>query len=428
MRYVKFTLLIVLFLTIGPLQAQLTIGQCVEKAQENYPVIKRYGILDSFKEIDLSDIDKTWLPKVGVYGQLTGQNTVPSYPEALSKVLEQFGQEVKGLSKIQYKIGIDLTQTIWDGGASAVSRDIVKAREETNRASLDVELYAIRERVENFYFAILLSEQQITQSETTARLLEANLIQLQSMLKNGVAMQSDCDMVLAQLLSLTQKIEEAKVTRDGLRRVLEIYIGESLDNKSLILPQPMEVEDRSSRRPELRLFDRRESLNLLADKMTEMSLMPKVGFFAQAYYGYPGFDYFKSMMKRSLSFNILAGVKVSWNIDALYTKKNSLRQTQLNSESIQNERELFLFNTEIASEQQRFVIEAVRKSMAEDARIVELRANVRKAAESQLQNGVIDATALLSKITDENQAALTAKLHEIQYIQQIYKLKYLLNQ
>ena len=65
--------------------------------------------------------------------------------------------------------------------------------------------------------------------------------------------------------------------------------------------------------------------------------------------------------------------------------------------------------------------------MADDAKIVALRESVRKAAESQLRNGVIDATSLLSRITDENQARLTAAYHEIQLLHNIYKLKYTLN-
>ena len=52
---------------------------------------------------------------------------------------------------------------------------------------------------------------------------------------------------------------------------------------------------------------------------------------------------------------------------------------------------------------------------------------MRKAAESQLDNGVIDTTALLSKISDENMARLTARFHEIQLLQEIYKLKYTLD-
>ena len=156
--------------------------------------------------------------------------------------------------------------------------------------------------------------------------------------------------------------------------------------------------------------------------------MPKIGLFAQAYYGYPGFDYFKSMMNRDLSFNILAGVKASWNIDSFYTKKNRLNQIDLDLNNIEIEREIFLFNSNLQTEKDLEEIQGLKKVMEDDAEIIELRQNVRKATESQLRNGIIDATALLTKITDENIARLTAKLHEIQYIQQIYNLKNTLNQ
>ncbi|MDE6255339.1 MAG: TolC family protein, partial [Muribaculaceae bacterium] len=154
---------------------EITIEDCVKKAEENYPIIRKYDILSSTREIELDDINKGWLPRIGAYLQGTGQNVVPKYPEALSGVLQQMGHEVKGLGKIQYKLGVDLSQTIWDGGASKVSRELVKSQEEVKRASLNVELYQVRERVENLFFAIKLIEEQIAQNEITYNLLHANL-------------------------------------------------------------------------------------------------------------------------------------------------------------------------------------------------------------------------------------------------------------
>lgn len=155
--------------------------------------------------------------------------------------------------------------------------------------------------------------------------------------------------------------------------------------------------------------------------------MPRIGLFGQAYYGYPGFNYFESMVNRKLSFNVLAGVKVSWNIDSFYTKKNSRRKLAVENEDIQTDRDVFLFNNRLQAESQTEAISGLRAVMAEDERLVKLRSNVRQAAESQLKNGVIDAVTLLSKITDENQARIMAGYHEIQLIQGIYKLKNTLN-
>ncbi len=155
--------------------------------------------------------------------------------------------------------------------------------------------------------------------------------------------------------------------------------------------------------------------------------MPRVGFFGQVYYGYPGFNTFESMMKRDLSFNALAGVKVSWNIDALYTRSLSKRKLAAASDMALADRELFLFNNDLQATSERAAIKGVLDVMADDARIVELRSNVRRSAESQLENGVIDTTTLLAKITDENQARLNAAYHEIQYLQYIHQLKNTLN-
>ena len=285
----------------------------------------------------------------------------------------------------------------------------------------------MRERVENLYFAILLTEEQILQNGITYNLLIANKDKLSAMLRNGVAMRSDVEMVEAQALTLKQNIAIAKSHVAGYRDMLALYVGESLEDVRLATPGVEMPKSDSIERPELRLFDRRLKLNSLSDKLTDVALMPKIGFFAQAYYGYPGFDYFKSMMSRNLSFNVMAGVKISWNIDSFYTKKNNYRKTALNSENILADKDIFLFNVNLQTSSQKEKIEGLRNIMKDNSRIVDLRSGVRKAAESQLENGVIDATALLAKISDENLAKLNAKFHEIQLIQEIYKLRYLLN-
>ena len=134
------------------------------------------------------------------------------------------------------------------------------------------------------------------------------------------------------------------------------------------------------------------------------------------------------MTNRNLSFNIMAGVRVSWNVESLYTKDTKRRKLTLNSDMVNADREKFLFNSRLQSVRENSEIEAIRDVMKEDSRIVELRQNVRRSAESQLRNGIIDATALLSKINDENQAILNSAYHNIQLIQNIYKLKNTLNQ
>lgn len=407
--------------------AGITLDECLTRAEENYPAIAGYDIALRQTEVALSDINRGWLPRLNVYAQATLQNDVPSWPDALSNMLAQMNQNFRGLSRFQYKAGVDVSQTIWDGGASRAARNVQRAQADVKNASVAVELYAVRERVENIFFGILLMEQQIEQTRESLTLLEANHSRLEAMVAGGTAMKSDAAMVEAQILATGQKLTEAESALDSYRRMLSIYTGMEIGPTPLDMPEAELPTDDTPLRPELKLLDSRSSLNSALLRSSETSVMPRIGFFAQAYYGYPGLNYFQSMVNRDMSFNILGGVKLSWNIDSFYTRSNSRRSTGLDNESLRTDRETFLLNTRLLSTQQRRNIEALRSVMETDSRIVQLRTEVRLAAESQLSNGVIDTTALLAKITDENQARLTEQYHRIQLIQQIYQLRHTLN-
>lgn len=407
--------------------AGVTVEQCVEAARDNYPLIQKYDILNHSRQLDLSDINRSWLPQIGVYAQGTVQNVVPSFPDALSRILEQIGQEMSGLGKVQYKVGVDLNQTVWDGGSSKANRAIAESENASRKAALDAELYAVRERVENLFFGILLIEEQTKQTEQTEKLLESNLAKLRAMKTNGTAMQSDVDVVEAQMLTVGQQIIQAQSLAQSYRRLLGLYMGKDMAGEKLTKPKAEMPVVLTSDRPEMKLFDARIKTNDARLGSVKASLMPRIGFFAQAYYSYPGFDYFKSMMNRNMSFNVVAGLKISWNIGSFYTKGINERKLRLANDDITADRDLFLFNTDLQRESQTAQISELRNIMKEDSRIVALRENVRNAAESQLNNGVIDTTALLSRITDENMARIASSYHEIQLIQSIYQLKYILN-
>ena len=422
-------LLLALSLSAGfHLSAQVTLEECVTLAQDNYPLIRKYDLLEQTREVNLSDIHKSWLPQINVYGQGTVQNEAPSFPQSLADIISRTGTTLSGLDEWQYKVGADISQNIWDGGESKTKRKIERAEDAERKAAMDVRLYAIRERVEELYFGILLMDEQIEQTRNMQALLQSNLDKLRAMRKNGTAMQSDVDMVEAQYLSGKQQLIQAESASESYRKVLELFTGRSLVGQELVRPDASIPHDLTPDRPELKQFEARLLANEAKTASITANTMPKIGLFAQAYYGYPGFDYFASMMNRDPSFNILAGVKVSWNIGAFYHTKNDRRKLRLASDHIAVERDVFLFNTRLKTRSQLDRIDELKAVMEENGRIVRLRENVRKAAESQLDNGVIDTTALLTKLTDEKQARLNASYHEIRLLQSIYQLKYTLNQ
>ena len=407
--------------------AQVTLDECRRLAREHYPEIRQYDLVRRTEEYTLSNARQAWLPQLSFAAQATWQTEVPSFPNALAGMLAQQGIDMPGMNKDQYKAALELNQTLWDGGKSEADKRIARAEAAEQARSADVDLYALQGRVDNLFFGILLLDERIAQTRLTLDLLRSNLEKVRALQRNGVAMQSDADAVEAELLTVTQQLTQVTASRDRYRRMLEIFTGRPLDGEQLERPDASEPRSMESSRPELALFDATADKLTAQERLVKAATRPCFGLFAQGYYGYPGMDYFQSMMSPDWSWNAMAGVKMSWNFGAYYTRKNSLAKLRTAKEQVEVQREIFLFNTRLQTAEESGDIARLRKALADDDRIVALRRSVREAAESKLRNGVIDTDDLLRKITDEAAAATARSAREIELLKTIYELKHTIN-
>ena len=407
--------------------AQMTLETCQELAREHYPEVKQYDLIRLTEQYDLSNAARAWLPQLSLSAQATWQNEVPEFPEALSGMLSRAGVTIPGLKKDQYKVGIELNQTIWDGGKSNADKRLARTEAAEQRAMTDVDLYTLKKRVNELYFGILLLEEKLSQTYRTIALLESNLDKMRSLVTNGTALASDADAVEAELLTVRQQATQIEASRTSYRKMLELFIGEPLQG-NLLRPEFEEMATTELTRPELALFDARKKTLSAREALIKSSTRPKFGFFAQGYYGYPSMDYFASMMSNEWRWNLLTGIRMSWNFGAYYTKKNSLNKLRTAQQSIDLQRDVFRFETDLQISQETGDIARLRKTIADDARIVSLRQSVREAAESKLRNGIIDTNDLLQKITDEAAARSAQSVHEIELLKALYELKHTINQ
>ena len=426
-RRLQLFALSVLLTVSGVVQAQ-TLDKCRRLAREHYPEIRQYDLIAQTEQFNLSNAARAWIPQVVMSAQATYQSATPTYPDMLADMLATQGIKMAGLHKDQYKIVFDVNQHIWDGGQSKAARAATQAEAVEQRRTADVDMYALEERVEEIYFGILLLDERIAQTEAKIGLLQSNFDKVRTYYRNGVAMQADADAVEAELLTARQALQQAQVSQSNFRRMLEIFIGQPLANERLPKPAMCELQSRESARPELELFNARLDLLSAREKSVTSSVMPRFSAFVQGYYGYPGLDMFKGMMSSDWTLNGIVGVRMSWNIGAFWTKKNSLQTLRTAREQVEVQRDIFLFNTQLRTTQEEGEIVRLRDAVVDDERIAELRRSVRMAAESQLANGVIDTTDLLRKITDETTAVLNKNTHEIELLQAVYKLKHTLNQ
>lgn len=401
-----------------------TLEECQQAAERNYPLIVQHDLIAHTTDLTVDNIQKGWLPQLTATAQATYQSAVTAWPDEMKGLMQQMGVDMKGLAKDQYRIRIDLQQTVFDGGMINAQKQVAREQGAVKQAQLDVDLYQVRQRVNEMYFGLLLLDDQIRLNGDLQKLLTASEKKLTSMVKHGTAAQCDLNNVIAERLNVVQQ----ETTLESQRRVLLAMLGTfcGLEMNQVIKPAAIESVE-GNNRPEIRLIDSQLRLADAQDKALKAALLPRVGVFAQGYYGYPGYNMFKDMMGRDWSWNGMVGARLTWNIGALYTHRNDKAKVQLQRETAQNQREVFLFNNRLEQMQHNEAIERYRSLMSQDQEIIALRGQVRKAAESKLSHGIIDVNDLLRDINSENAARVQQSIHEIEMLKQMYDLKYTTN-
>lgn len=401
-----------------------TLEQCQQAAKRNYPLIAQHDLIARTTALTVDNIQKGWLPQLTATAQATYQSAVPAWPDEMTGLLRQMGVDMKGLGKDQYRLGLDLQQTVFDGGAISAQKQVAREQGAVQQARLDVELYQVRQRVNEMYFGLLLLDDQISLNQDLQEQLAASEKKLTSMVKHGTAAQCDLNNVTAERLNVVQQM----TTLESQRRVLTAMLGTFCGIEVNHVTKPAAIDAvGGNNRPELRLIDSQLRLADAQDRALKAALLPRLGVFAQGYYGYPGYNMFKDMMGRDWSWNGMVGARLTWNIGALYTHHNDKAKVQLQRETARNQREVFLFNNRLEQMQQNEAIGRYRQLMAQDEEIIALREQVRKAAESKLSHGIIDVNDLLRDINSESAARVQQSIHEIEMLKQMYDLKYSTN-
>ena len=401
-----------------------TLEECWKAAEENYPLIRQYDLIEKTTHLTVANIQKGWLPQLTASAQATYQSDVTAWPDDMKTMMAGMGIDMKGLKKDQYRVGIDVQQTVYDGGAISSQQLIAQEQGKVKEAETGVTLYQVRRRVNDMYFALLMLDEQMLLNRDLQTLLAGNERKLEAMVKGGTAAESDWLNVKAERLNAVQQANSLESQKRMLTRMLSTFCG--IEVKEARKPSPV-ASQREGLRREMQLVDAQLSLADAQERGLNAALMPRLGVFAQGYYGYPGLNMFEDMMHHQWSLNGIVGARLTWNIGALYTRKNDKAKIAWQRQLTESNREVFLFNNRLEQLQQQEEIGRYRKLMADDEEIIALRAAVRRAAESKLAHGIIDVNDLVREINQENAARVQQSMHEIEMLKEMYDHKFTTN-
>ena len=388
--------------------AQLTLQECRQKAHDNYPMIKQYGLIEQSRDFSIENASKGNLPQVGFTGLAT-YHTDMIKRSGMTSAFDAKHTLYGGM--------LEVSQNVYDGGAIAAKKNITNADAAVSQEQLNVTMYDINNRIDQLFFGALLTDEQIKQNRLLQNDLSLSLKSVSGMMKNGIANQSDVDAIRVEQLNAAQQEKSLLIQKRTYLSMLGTFIGMSLDEHTALakptdeMPASLEVK-----RPELNLYDAQSALLNQREKALDVNLRPKLGVFVNGLLGNTGMD----MMKKNM---MMAGAKISWNIGGLYTRKNDKKLIDISRQQIESNRETFLFNTRLQSSNETSIITDLREKLKTDDEIVLLRTNIRDKAERKVENGTLTVNEMLRQINAESEAKQAKALHEIQLLKEIYQLK-----
>lgn len=401
------SLVLILLLPILGYNQILTLQQVSDAAKQHYPLLKQKQIIEQTKNLSIENLSKSLLPQVNVSAQATYQSSVTQVNIPISTI------KIDPLSKDQYKIVADVSQVLYDGGVNKQQKQIQQYNANTENQKIEVELYKLKERINQIYISILLVDEQLKQIELLKNDVNTGIKKVQAQVNNGVAFKSNLNVLKAQLLQTNQKQIELLATKKGLIDVLSVFMQQPIPYTiQLEKPIAANVSENISR-PELNLLE--SQYNLIAQQATLLKAknLPKASVFMQTGYGKPGLN----MLKNSFEPFAIGGVRFNWNIGNLYSEKREKQLINLNQQSIHLQKENLLLNINAQVKQQIAEIGKINELIKTDEEIIELRESIKKAANAQLENGVITSNDYLREVNAEDQARQALILHKIQLLQ-----------
>lgn len=397
--------------------AQTTLDECIGWAYDNYPQIKEMSLIEMTKGIDLKNAAYAWLPHLNISGKATWQSEVVEMPMDIP------GMDIN-MPHDQYGLTAEFTQQIWDGGTSRSQKELAEAGAEVKKTQLETNLWSIRSRVQNVFLGIILIDKQLELNRLLRESLERSSEEVKSRMEAGVSLPSDLDQVSVNILSCLQQRASLDADRKSYVKILGLLTGRDMTDVELAVPQDaVNYVDDGARdfetRPEMAFYAAQLKQNEFQRRQLNTLISPKLNLSLQGGYGRPGMN----MLSGDFSGYFVAGLKLQWNIGALYTRGLDKRKVNADAQKIDLTRKSFILNSSVEAEQKNNAILKARDVLEKDSEIIGLRQRIRASGENQYREGTIKMNDYLSMLDEEYKAKANESMHEVQLMMAVYDMK-----
>lgn len=394
-------------------ERQITLEECYAEAEQNYPLFRQLELIEKAAEYNINNATRRGLPSFVINGQETYQSDITQVPIQMPEL------QIEPPSKHQYKVYGEVSMKIYDGGTVRNERQLAKDHASVSEHQVKVDLYKLKERVNEIYFGILFLDARLRQNQLLQDEIQRGIKQVRASIDQGTALKSSVDALHAELLKAKQQQIEFKTTRSAYVDMLAQMTGKALNDKTVFETPQTTPTSFEINRPELSLFAKEKTSVDVHEKIISARLLPKLSLFFQGGYGRPALN----MLDNSAEAYYVTGVRLTWTISNFYTAKNDRALLDIRRRTINVQEETFRFNTLLALKQLVSEIEKLEQALRTDDQIIEIREKIRNTAASQLANGVIHVNDYVQEVTEEDEARQNKALHEVMLLFAQYRMK-----
>ncbi|QKG79915.1 TolC family protein [Tenuifilum thalassicum] len=402
----------------------LLIGQDTIRLSDLYAQMEHWSKIyrissanDSVFSYKKANIKSNYLPSLDFNAEATWQSDVTSIDIPVPNI------SVPSPDKDNYKVTVDVTQLIWDGGATRSKINLEEKAHLIDQIKVESEIYGLKEKVSKLYFGLISIDIALEQLKVMAGVLDNRIDELTASVKAGVVLESSLNMLKAERLRLEQSIDANRAQRSQIVSTIYSLTGAKIDTNDVVVVPNLPIPNQDGcLRPDYKLFDLQSTYLSAANQALNAKRLPKLAAFARAGYGKPALN----MLSNEFNTFAIVGARLSWNIwDWNSTSRE--RQTLKIQQNIVNYRKA-TYNDNCSAQIDASLeqINSLDKQIQKDEQIVQLLEKAVRESASQLKNGAITSSSYISDFNSLLRAKIEMNLRNVKRSQEVVNLYFIL--
>ena len=191
---------LLLFLPIAAFaQERISLEDCYRLARDHYPTVQKLDLITRSEDYTLANANKAYLPQISITGQASYQSETIDFSESIGRL--PLPITLPTVSKDQYKVVGEVSQLLYNGGATRAQKQLIKVQSAVQAQAVETQLYALKQRVSNLYFGVLLIDAQLSQNQLNVETVQSQLEKAEVALKNGTTLPSNVAELKAELVT-----------------------------------------------------------------------------------------------------------------------------------------------------------------------------------------------------------------------------------